>query len=234
MLNRDFSLLIALQPGVVDNPSSAGVMTQGQNSTFNVNGGRTTGNNITLDGVSTSTTNETARASFASMDSIATVRVLTSNYQAEFGRKPGATIIAVTKGGTQQFHGAGYYYYRNEWMNANNYFNNRSHIAKPKSRVTTPGFNLGGPAYIPGLMDRDRSKLFFFTSVEFIREIRPQGIQYLTVPTAAERKGDFSQSVDASGKPITIIDPLTGKQFTTNSVGNVIPGAASILPCRHI
>jgi hypothetical protein len=220
VLNRDFALLIALQPGVVDNASSAEVMTQGQNTTFNVAGGRTTSNNITTDGISMDTSNQTARANFVSMDSVQTVRILVSNYQAEFGRKPGASIMAVSKGGSQRFHGAGYYYYRHEWMNAGSFFNNRSGVPKSPSRIQTPGFNIGGPVYIPKLFNTGRNKLFFFTSVEFIRELRPQSIQYLTVPTALERQGDFSQSVDSSGHPIVINDPDNAK---TPIPGNVIP-----------
>src|SRR5262249_3042007 len=153
VLNRDFALLIALQPGVVDNPASAEVMTQGQNSTFNVQGGRTTSNNITIDGIPMDTTNQSARANFVSMDSVQTVRILSSNYQAEFGRKPGASIMAVSKGGSRKFHGTGYYYYRHEWMNANNFFNNRSGLPKARSRIQTPGFNISGPVYIPGLLN---------------------------------------------------------------------------------
>jgi hypothetical protein len=216
VMNRDFSLLISLLPGVVDNPSAAEVMTQGQNTTFNVQGGRTTSNNITIDGISNENTNAIARSAFVSMDSVQTVRILVSNFQAEFGRKPGASIMAVTKSGTGQFHGAAYEYYRHEWMSANAFFNNRSGLPKSPSRIQMPGFNVGGPVYLPRL----RHKLFFFTALELIRERRPGAIQNLTVPTALERQGDFSKSVGNNGRAITINDPADGKRPFP---GNLIP-----------
>ena len=139
---------------MVDNPSSAEVMTQGQNTTFNVQGGRTTGNNITIDGVSNDTTNGTTRNNFVNMDSVQTVRILVSNYQAEFGRKPGASIMAVTKSGTGQYHGIAYQYYRHEWMNANDFFNNARLCRKLRAaflrRASTSAARSTFPSYGTG------------------------------------------------------------------------------------
>jgi hypothetical protein len=220
VMNRDFATLVALMPGVVDTPSAAEVMTQGQNSNFNVQGSRTTSNNVTIDGMSMGNSNQIAHSNFVSMDSVQTVRILVSNYQAEFGRKPGASIMAVTKSGSKQYHGVGYFYYRHEWMGSNDFFNNRSGLPKSPRRIQTPGFNFGGPVYIPRLLDHRNSKLFFFTSLELIRERRPGAIQNLTVPTALERQGDFSRSVGANGRAITINDPADNKRPFP---GNVVP-----------
>jgi hypothetical protein len=226
VMNRDFATLVALLPGVVDNPGTAEVQGFSDNASFNVQGGRSNSNSIMIDGASTENSNAGNPNNFVSMDSVQTVRIMVSNFQAEFGRKPGASIMAVSKGGAQRYHGAAYWYYRHEWMNANDFFNNRNGVKPTPRRVTTPGFNIGGPIYIPGKFNRNKDKLFFFTSLEFIRERRPQSIRTLLVPTAAERGGDFSQTVTTAGKPISVNDPLNNKQ---QFPGNIIP-ANRIIP----
>lgn len=220
VMNRDFAGLVALLPGVVDNPGTAEVQGFSDNATFNVQGGRTNSNSIMIDGASTENSNAGNPNNFVSMDSIQTVRIMVSNFQAEFGRKPGASIMAVSKGGSQRYRGAAYWYYRHEWMNANDFFNNRNGVRPTPRRVQTPGFNIGGPLYLPGKFNRNKNKLFFFTSLEFLHERRPQAIRQLLVPTQAERQGDFSQTINTNLRPVTINDPLNGKkQFP----GNIIP-----------
>lgn len=228
VINRDFSTLVALLPGVVDSPGTAEVQGFSGGASFNVNGGRNNGNSITIDGGSTENTNGGNGNNFVSLDSIQAVRIVTSNYQAEFGRKPAASIMAVTKGGGQSYHGAAYWYYRHEWMNANQFFNNRQGLPQTPRRVQTPGFNIGGPVYVPHLFNTSKSKLFFFSSLEFINERRPQGIVNLTTPTAAERTGDFSHSTNGLTTKFYIRDPtVTGTCNGTNQAacfqGNVIP-----------
>ncbi len=219
VINRDFSVLVALQPGVVDNPGAEAQGFSG-NATFNVLGGRTGANNITIDGVPSDNSNGVNTNTFISMDSVASVKILVSNFQAEFGRKPGAGIQAVTKSGSRKFHGLLYWYKRHEQFNANNFFNNRLGVPEAPYRYAVAGFNLGGPLYIPGVFNRDRKQLFFFFSSEQLREKRPQDIRQITVPTALERQGDFSQSFDTNGRLITILDPANGRNPFP---GNVIP-----------
>jgi hypothetical protein len=228
VVNRNFSVLASLMPGVATGvtPDSTG---SGTGMTFNVQGGRQTGNNFTIDGVPTSDLGAaSATVDFVSMDSVQQVKVLVSNFQAEFGRKPGAAIQAVTKSGTAQFHGVAYWYQRNEYLNANNFFNNRQGVAVPRYRYITAGANIGGPIYIPGKFNRDKNKLFFFFNEEILREQQPKNIQNLTMPTLAERQGDFSNSRNVNGALIVITDPTTGKAFP----GNVIP-ASRIYPAAQ-
>ncbi|MBI3209867.1 MAG: carboxypeptidase regulatory-like domain-containing protein [Candidatus Solibacter usitatus] len=222
VMNRDFATLVALLPGVVDNPGSAEVQGFSGGASFNVAGNRSNANSITIDGGSTENTNGGNGNNFVSMDSIATVRIVTSAFQPEFGRKPAASIMAITKGGGKQFHGAAYWYYRHEWMNANQFFNNRSGVPQTPRRVQTPGFNIGGPVFWPGKFNRGKSKLFFFTSLELIRERRPQDIRELTTPTELERQGDFSKSINTNGRLFTVNDPLNNKAPFAD---NVIPAA---------
>ncbi len=228
VINRDFSTLVALLPGVVDNPGTAEVQGFSGGASFNVNGSRSNGNNITIDGSSTDNTNGGNGNNFVSLDSIQAVRIVTSNYQAEFGRKPAAAIMAITKGGSQTYHGSTYWYYRHEWMNANQFFNNRQGVPQTPRRVQTPGLTIGGPVYIPGVFNKSKTKLFFFSSLEFIRERRPQNIVNLTTVNEAERLGDFSNSRNGLTTKFYIRDPTmvgscNGTTQAACFVGNVIP-----------
>jgi hypothetical protein len=219
IVDRNFTVMASLMPGVATGvtPDSTGYSA---GITFNVQGGRATGNNFMVDGLPISDLGAaTTTVDFISMDAVQQVQVLVSNFQAEFGRKPGASVQAVTKSGTSDFHGAAYWYQRNEDLNANNFFNNRQGIPVPRYRYITAGGNIGGPVYIPGKFNRDKNKLFFFVDAEILREQKPQNILNLTMPTLAERQGDFSNSRNVNGAVITITDPTTGKPFP----GNIIP-----------
>ena len=215
MINRDFTQFAELQPGVVANPG-ADVQTFSAGTTLNVMGGRTTSNNVSIDGVPALNSNAQNVNSAISLDAVQTVEVKMANFQAEYGRNNGATIIAVGKSGTTNFHGAGYYYLRNEDLNANNFFNNRASVAIQKYRVSTAGGNIGGPLPLPRL--KTKGKLFFFVSSEEIRELRPQPLVTVTVPTTLERQGDFSKSLVGGRMPV-VRDPNTQLAIP----GNVVP-----------
>ena len=132
------------------------------------------------------------------LDAIAEVRVLLNSYRAEYGRAGGGQVQIVSKGGTSAYHGNVYHYLRNEALNANNFFNNRSNIKKPRYRFNTFGANLGGP--VPGL-NKDEKKLFFFYSLEAPIVSRPGPVRNWTMPTDREMQGDFSQTLDSQGPP---------------------------------
>ena len=219
VINRNFMYLVTLQPGVVAQDESSQTI---GGVTFNALGGRITDSNISVDGVPSNGTNGGQVNILTSMDAIATVKIMVSNFQAEFGRKAGATVTAVTKSGTRDFHGGAYWYKRHEQFNANDFFNNRNGLAKSMYRYTTAGFNVGGPIYIPGRFNRERNKLFFFFSEEVWRETRPQAIQQITMPTEMERRGDFSATRDLNGALIPVYDPANGR---SPFPGNIVPAS---------
>ncbi|HJZ97381.1 MAG TPA: TonB-dependent receptor [Candidatus Solibacter sp.] len=229
VINRDFTSFAELQPGVVIN-QGVSVQTFSGGNSFNVNGGRSTNNNIMIDGLPVLNTNQGNPNTTISLDNTQTIEVKTANFAAEFGRNNGFHIMAVSKQGSQKIHGATYYYDRNEAFNANNFFNNRSGTPQTPLRINYIGGSLGGPLRVPGI-GATRRKLFFQISVESIKELRPKGQVNVTVPTLLERKGDFSQSganakpIASGGTPVTIKDPTTG----VASPGNVIP-ANRIIP----
>ncbi len=189
--------------------------------TQNANGLRTDQNAIAVDGTSVMDVgNNSAGGWRMNSDIIAEFKVLTNGQQAEFGRASGANITVVTKSGSKSFHGVGYEFYRNEWLNANTFTNNYGGLARPRNRNSTFGFNVGGPVWIPGKFNSNKEKLFFFTNWEFQRPRIFDNLVRLTVPTADERKGDFSKSA-SNGRPVTIRDPLSNAPFP----GNLVPQA---------
>lgn len=225
-LGRDPMELLQVMPGVVGDPNGGGGQL-GTEGTPNVNGGRTDYNNVQIDGSTGSLRGGQHLDTPVNLDAIQEVKVLEGNYQAEYGKTSGATIQIVTKGGGSSFHGSAYYYVRNEALNANTWANNRNTakdgtwapLPRQRYRYNTIGFDVGGPIYWPGHFNTHKDKLFFFYSQENQPNTHPNSIGYFTVPTAAERTGDFSQTIQ-SGKftPWTIIDPTTKKAFTNNVI----------------
>ncbi|MBV8902458.1 MAG: TonB-dependent receptor plug domain-containing protein, partial [Acidobacteriia bacterium] len=206
---RDFLYLLRVLPGVVP-PNDSDVLGQ-RTALPNIQGMRSTYSNISMDGISTNDLGSMqVVAAPVNLDAIGEVKVLMTNYQAEYGRSGGPVVNVVTKSGTRDFHGSAYYYKRNEEFNANSFFNNRNGLPIARYRYNTWGYNIGGPAYIPKLLARD--KLFFFFSQEILPTQTPQNIQSVTVPTAAERAGDFSAD------SVTIRDPLNNTPFAGNRI----------------
>lgn len=212
LLTRSIFDLVRVQPGIVYTGGLGGI---------SANGNRSNENNFTLDGVTNVDTGSNGGTlATTNPDMIAEMKVITNSQPAEFGRSSGAQIEVVTKSGTRDFHGTGYWFHRHEDLNANTWRNNVDGRPRPFYRYNYEGFNVGGPAYIPGKLNRNRDKLFFFVGIEWQGQLAPQGLHNVTVPTALERTGDFSQSHDSGGSPLTIVDPANGKKPFP---GNIIP-----------
>ena len=193
---RSINGLSALAPGVV-----AG----------SVNGTRTNQNNFQIDGVGAMDTGNNGTMITVNQEVIAEVKVLTSNYQAEYGRSAGAQISAVTKSGGTEFHGSVYTDRRNDDLNANSWINRRDGVAKPKVNQKDYGYTVGGPMGKP----RSGSKIFFFAAQEFQPRTSAGGISRVRVPTELERQGDFSQTRDNNGNLFNLIrDGSTGLPCT--------------------
>ncbi|MCS7044121.1 MAG: TonB-dependent receptor [Bryobacteraceae bacterium] len=220
---RDFFTYLSTIPGVVDNFSQRRETASPDSirGTF-INGSRENQKNLTVDGVTNLDTGSNSTIHYQpNMDSIAEIKVLTSNYQAEFGRNGGGVITVITRSGTREFHGSAYYFHRNESLNANNFFNNRTGTPRLPYRYRINGYSIGGPVYIPKKWNTDRSKLFFFWSQEYVGMKRDYGTRFVNMPTALERAGDFSQSRDTNGALIVVRDPVTQQPFP----GNVVPSS---------
>ena len=179
-------------------------------------------NSVFVDGASaTSVANPNYSTTNISVDSVAEVKVEQSNYKAEDGRNGGAVIKTVIKSGSRQFHGSLYSFERNEFFNANSFINNKNGVPKSRYRYNTFGGTVGGPVSA-GNFNRNKDKLFFFYATDTGPTKSPsqQPLTQLTMPTALERTGDFSQTLDVSSKQVPIWDPLNNR---TPFSGNVIP-----------
>ena len=217
---RDFFALLATIPGVVDTNASRETTTNASNGGTFINGARDNQKNFSVDGITDMDVGSNQSLAFMpNMDSIAEVKILTSNYQAEYGRNSGGMVTVITKSGTKEFHGTGYDYYRHESLNANSFFNNRTGTQKAPYRYRISGYSIGGPIYIPKTFNRNKEKFFFFFSQEYTGVKRDFGSKFVNVPTEAERRGDYSQSMDINGAQIVVRDPATGQPFA----GNIIP-----------
>src|SRR5262245_1033102 len=219
---RDMYAMLNLLPGVQDTNLNRDFATWTSASAITINGAPTINKDLRVDGMnmvdeggcSTGFVN-------LNMDAIGQIQVLTNGYTAENGRNNGGVISVVTKSGTSQLKGSGWYNGRRDQFNENDYFRKVNNLPKPLYRINISGYSIGGPVVIPGIIDsRSASKkLFFFGSQEYTDDARPTTTSRANMPTALEKIGDFSQTRITNGTIQPIIDPLTGLPFP----GNVIP-----------
>lgn len=214
---RSLYQLIALQPGVSAGSSIvSGRVGVGLDNlaSVNVNGARAAQNNWLIDGGdNVDTGSNLAVIHYISVDAVSEFRILRGNYSAEFGRSGGGQINVVTKSGTNSFHGGAFEFWRNDALDARNFFSTLDRDGDGKAdpailRYNNFGYNIGGPIV--------KDKLFFFWNQEFreVATVRGGGVVNTRVPTERQRRGDFSEFPS-----VVIRDPLTGQPFP----GNVIP-----------
>ncbi|HEY2940952.1 MAG TPA: carboxypeptidase regulatory-like domain-containing protein [Vicinamibacteria bacterium] len=209
---RNFMQLTTLQPGVTAQ-EGMNMVNKGLagGSDVSVSGGSTTSNLWLVDGADNVDhgSNRTILV-YPSVDAIEEFKIQRNNYGAEFGQAGGAQVNLVTRGGTNKFHGSGYYYIRRDSLNSNNYFLEQAHQPKAPLKFDDFGATLGGPVI--------KDKLHLFLSWEKNKDDK-SSVRSGFVPTLAERAGDFSGSRLAGCTPQIPVDPLTGQPFP----GNVIP-----------
>jgi Carboxypeptidase regulatory-like domain len=210
---RDPFGTLNILPGIVDT-RNRDAPAAGNTGGLTING--QTSINFSYDGVTSKDTGSNSN-NFAApaLDSIAEIKLQASNFQAEYGRSSGATIVVVTKSGTQQFRGTAAYFRRDERFNANTWERNQQcyagqteSCAKPPYQYNNTTYTFGGPVTL-GKFNARRDKLFFFWSQDLLPKTNPNTLQRVTMPTALERQGDFSQTFDRQGRRIWIKDPLT-------------------------
>ena len=216
---RDYLGILRALPGVqaVDTNDKPGW----NQSAPGINGGNSGQVLITLDGVGSQNSgfgaSNTAAYLSPNIEAISEVKVLVSNYQAEYGARSGGQMNVTVKNGTDQFHGSAYWYWRHESLNANAWFNNKNGLTRPRYRYQNPGLTFGGPLIIPGTnFNKSRTKLFFFFSEDFLHTTQTGGVSSYNMPTALERGGDFSQTFTTTGALIPIKDPASGLSYPGN------------------
>lgn len=210
---RNYQSLAALMPGVT-NTSPGQSLNQGGFLTSNVmsiNGMGHSGTLYTLDGTwNMNTGNMTQTTITPNPDTIQEVRVLQNNYGARYSLFGANVVLLETKSGTSTFHGSAFEYLRNDALDARNFFSPT--VSPLKQNIF--GYTLGGPFYIPHHFNKNKQKVFFFWSQQFVRQ-HIASAYTAADPTLAMRNGLFSD-------PIT--DPTTGQLFPQNASGQyVIP-----------
>ena len=231
LLGRNTYALAMLVPGV---RNSAGVnnlvIDQISTVSYSINGQRSTSNEFLLDGAPNSAPAQNQPVVNANPDMVQEFKVETNNFSAEYGRAAGGVFNVVTKSGTNDFHFTLYEFLRNDKLNANDYFANRSGTDKAPFRFNQFGGTVGGPVLIPKLYN-GKNRTFFFFNTEIVRFI--QGITFTAVlPDPTQLTGDFSNARLADGRAVTIYDPATTRANPSGSgfirtafANNVIPSA---------
>ena len=206
----NFTNLIAFTPGV-------------KNGGFNQDGARLGGasqDNLMMDGISAVDTGNNGQMVNLNIESIGEVKVLTQGYQAEYGRSSGLQITAVTKSGTNLFHGSGYAVFTDSDWNKKSWVAQMNGDAKTKASQQIYGYSIGGPVVIPKIFN-GRNKLFFFYAHEFQPQtLSPWGNPIrLRLPSALERAGDFSQSRDNNGNLLpALMDYTNAAPFPSQKI----------------
>ena len=235
---RNPMYLAQMEPGVVrDSPMAS--FSFGLDNGLNIGGARSQESLLTLDGAPMVRTRSNGTSvGVADVDSTSQVQILTSSYQAEYGRSSGGQVRMVPRSGTQAFHGAIYEYLRNSFFNANTWQrklpgNTLAVQQHPQSfRYNQYGFNLNGPVYIPGVFNKSKEHLFFLFGQEYIKYVQDQTI-FRKVPTVRMRTGDFSELLGPNifyptGTPV--YDPNTGVNYANNVItGGLSPNGLALL-----
>jgi hypothetical protein len=195
-----------------------------------ISGGRSNTSGVLFDGQETRNTSTNDIAYTPPLETVAEFKVITNNFSAEYGRSGGGILTAAGRSGTNRITGSAYEFFRNNVLNANGWTNNRNGLKRNPVRHNEFGISLGGPVYIPRVYD-GKNKTFFFFNYEKIQDRSPDNIT-ATVPSAAQRAGDFSQTFNGANQ-IRVYDPSTtianpavaGGYIRTQFPGNIIPGS---------
>ena len=228
---RNFTFLAQLAAGV--NSPQADTRGNAASGAFSANGNRPAQNNYMLDGIDNNSDtvdflNGTNFVVLPPVDAIQEFKVQTSGFSAEFGRSAAAVLNATIKSGTNQFHGAAWEFFRNDKLDAADYFEDANRIPKGELRQNQFGAMIGGPII--------KNKFFFFADYEGLRRLQGTVLQG-SVPTAAERASGYTDMsdlitlqassaalTDALGRTMpygTILDPATTRKIVANTVDPV-------------
>lgn len=220
LLARNVLMLVNLSPGITNNSPTSntnGLIDIDSTSYTSASGANNRTNEFLMDGIPNNVSDRVAY--IPSVDDVEEFTVQTNALDAEYGHGGGMFVNVVTKGGTNEFHGSLYDFFRNDKLNANAFFSNKANAKRPVFRFNQYGLTAGGPVI--------RNKVFWFFNFEGLRQRTPKQYRF-TVPTALQRGGDFSQTFNAAGALFQIADPWStvssgGSAVRTPFPGNKIP-----------
>jgi hypothetical protein len=231
---RNPIMLAALSNGIT--PTGGSTLDQkpfsnSADGSWSINGGVGSTVEFLLDGAPNNTiyNGVTTVANVPSVDAVQEFKVMTSTYDAQYGHTGGGAINISLKSGTNSLHGSGYEYLKRQSFNAAAFSDNAHGNAVPNSGLDQYGFTVGGPVRVPKVYNGKDKTFFFFALEKYHEDQEYPAEKVASVPTAQQRAGDFSNTLDNSGRLISIYDPLTGKADATGKwirqpfPGNKIP-----------
>ncbi|HYK92216.1 MAG TPA: carboxypeptidase regulatory-like domain-containing protein [Acidobacteriota bacterium] len=231
---RAFNQLVDLVPGVApDSGRVGGGLGTSSDTAMSVNGNQSNSNVFLIDGLYDEDNGSNANLLVTpSVDSLAEFNILRNNYSAEFGGGTGAIVNVITKSGTRTIHGSLFEFLRNDKLDAADFFLNSTGGQKSKLRLNNFGGTIGGPFWLPGHYNQDKTKDFFFISQEFRREVRGN-VATDTVPSARQARGILDPNCQSTSSPCTV-QPADPFEATLSGEANVDPSqidpnAAAIL-----
>lgn len=219
--------LVQLTPGLIASPASNGQfgdipVNTNQDSTFSINGGRQMSNEIHIDGVPSTTGQFNTITTIPSIEATQEFKVQSNSLSAEWGRFSGGVVNVSTRSGTNEYHGSVYEYLRNDVFDANEFFNKGAGRDTPPFRMNQFGGAVGGPLSLGRIYD-GRNRTFFFADYQGTRWRRGDTFRG-SLPTAEQRRGDFSKTFTQTGALVTIFDPNSTQNNTRTPLpGNVVP-----------
>lgn len=210
--------------------TTSGTTYPGVRGGVSVNGSRANATNFVLDGAQNNDHYSNAPNPMPNPDALNEFSVQTNNFSAEFGRQSGGIVNAVTKSGTNNLHGSGFWFVRNQALNAANYFAPIVNGEKRQDGLKRNQFGatIGGPVVLPKVYD-GRDKTFFFYSYQGTLERRTPNEVGIVVPTAAQRSGDFSSLSRQLIDPVTR-QPYPGNQIPANQLTPISQGILEKVP----
>jgi hypothetical protein len=228
--------LVQLTPGLIASTAANGQfgdipVNTNQDTTFSINGGRQMSNEIHIDGVPSTAGQFNSITTIPSIEATQEFKVQSNNLSAEWGRFGGGVVNVSTRSGGNQFHGVLYEYLRNDLFDANEFFNKAAGRDIPPFRMNQFGGAAGGPVNL-GKLYSGRNRTFYFADYQGTRWRRGETARF-TLPTAEQRNGDFSQTLNQAGALVTIYDPTTtrpdparaGQSIRTPFAGNIVPAS---------
>lgn len=232
LLGRNTYALAMLAPGVRNSQGVNNlVIDQISTVAYSINGQRANSNEFLLDGAPNTAASQNQPVVNANPDMVQEFKVETNSFSAEYGRAAGGVFNVVTKSGTNDLHFSAYEFLRNDKLNANDFFANRSGTRRAPFRFNQFGGTLGGPVYIPKVYN-GRNRTFFFFNTEIVRFV--QGIIFTSVlPDPRHLTGDLSNARLADGRLVTVYDPAT---VVANPAGGFVrtPFSGNIIPANRI
>ncbi len=233
---RNPIMLAALTPGIQATTVSLDQNPFSNNgiSSWSVNGSSNKSTDFLLDGAPNNAVynQENTIAYVPPIEAVQEFKVMTSTYDAQYGRSGGGTVNVSLKSGTNEFHGSAYEFLKRTGLNANTFADNAKGNPRQGNSLNQYGFTLGGPVVLPKVYSGKDKTFFFFAYEGYGEDIFRANESVGSVPTLDQRRGDFSKTFDNRGALMPIYDPLTTRLDAGRYIRDLFPN--NIIPSNRI